>query len=164
MQKKTIEAGREAAVFEVRAIRADATRSLRHEVLWPHRERMEDCVIDIDGRADAIHLGAFDASDRLVGVCSLFAMRTEKLHDDCQYRLRAMATSPAVRGQGAGKAIVLEALRLVAEMGYDVLWCDARKVALGFYAALGFDRIDAWYEVPLIGPHQLMYYRFVEGA
>jgi hypothetical protein len=56
--------------------------------------------------------------------------------------------------------LVEEAKRRIADMGYDVLWCDARKVALGFYERLGFDRIDEWYEVPLIGPHQLMYVRF----
>ncbi len=148
------------AEFTVRTIAAEDTRLLRYRVLWPHKARMEDCVIDIDGRGDAIHLGAFDAEGRLVGVCSLFEMATPKLTDDCQYRLRAMATAPEVRGQGAGAVLVEEAKRRIADMGYDVLWCDARKVALGFYERLGFDRIDEWYEVPLIGPHQLMYVRF----
>ena len=149
-----------AHTFTVRAVVAEDTRLLRHRVLWPHKERMEDCMIDIDHRRDAIHLGAFDSEGCLVGVCSLFEMATPKLTDDCQYRLRAMATAPEVRGQGAGAVLVEEAKRLIAERCYDVLWCDARKVALGFYERLGFDRIDEWYEVPLIGPHQLMYVRF----
>ncbi len=148
------------AEFTVRTIAAEDTRLLRYRVLWHHKARMEDCVIDIDGRGDAIHLGAFDAEGSLVGVCSLFEMATPKLTDDCQYRLRAMATAPEVRRQGAGAVLVEEAKRRIADMGYDVLWCDARKVALGFYERLGFDRIDEWYEVPLIGPHQLMYVRF----
>ena len=147
-------------MYTVRSIEPELTRELRHMVLWPHKPDVASCVIDIDGRADAVHLGAFDANGQLVGVCSLFEMRTPKLADDCQYRLRAMATHPSVRGTGAGAAIVRYALNVARDRGYDVLWCDARKVALGFYERLGFERIDEWYEVPLIGPHQLMYYRF----
>ena len=119
----------------------------------------KDCVIDIDEREDAIHLGAF-LDDQLVAVCSLFEMHSSKIEDKKQYRLRAMASLPEVRGSGAGKMIVQEALRLVEAKGMEVLWCDARKVALGFYEKLGFERIDEWYEVPKIGPHQFMYYRF----
>lgn len=150
----------EQVAFRIRQISSEETRALRHLVLWPHKERTEDCVIDIDNRNDAIHLGAFDSSNRLVGICSLFEMATPKLDDQRQYRLRAMATHPDVRGQGAGAELVQEALRLIGGMGYDVLWCDARKVALDFYGCLEFDRIDEWYEVPMIGLHQLMYKRF----
>lgn len=145
--------------MKVTTITPEETRPLRHKVLWPHIDLVEQCVIDIDHREDAIHLGAWDAH-RLVGICSLFEMATPKLSDRKQYRLRAMATDPEVRGSGAGAAIVEYALDLISAKGYDVLWCDARKVALGFYERMGFDRIDEWYEVRNIGPHQLMFYRF----
>ncbi|MDP4953397.1 MAG: GNAT family N-acetyltransferase [Flavobacteriales bacterium] len=143
----------------VKQIRSEETRAVRHRVLWPHIEQEKDCVIDIDEREDAIHLGAY-LDQKLVAVCSLFEMHSSKIEDKKQYRLRAMASLPEVRGSGAGKMIVQEALRLVESKGMDVLWCDARKVALGFYEKLGFERIDEWYEVPKIGPHQFMYYRF----
>ncbi|MDP4587834.1 MAG: GNAT family N-acetyltransferase [Flavobacteriales bacterium] len=143
----------------VKQIRSEETRAVLHRVLWPHIEQEKDCVIDIDEREDAIHLGAY-LDQKLVAVCSLFEMHSSKIEDKKQYRLRAMASLPEVRGSGAGKMIVQEALRLVESKGMDVLWCDARKVALGFYEKLGFERIDEWYEVPKIGPHQFMYYRF----
>ena len=146
--------------FSIRQIQAHETQPLRHRVLWPHKPDVASCTIDIDLRGDAIHLGAYDAANVLVGVCSLFEMTTPKLNGAKQFRLRAMATAPEVRGSGAGKAIVLEALRLTGGMGADLLWCDARKVALNFYAACGFSTIDEWYEIPIIGPHKLMYYRF----
>lgn len=144
--------------MRVEIIPAERTYSLRHRVLWPHIEKTEDCVIDIDGREDAIHLGCINEEGTVIGICSLFEMETPKLDFAKQYRLRAMATDPEVRGSGAGKRIVEKALELIASKGYDVLWCDARKVALGFYENLGFDRIDEWYEVRNIGPHQLMYH------
>lgn len=142
----------------VRQITAEGTRALRHEVLWPHIENLEDCIIDIDERKDAIHLGAFHKG-RLVSVCSLFEMNTPKLEFENQYRLRAMATHPDCRGLNAGKSIIEYALKLLADKSYDVLWCDAREVALGFYGKLGFDFIDEWYEVPNVGAHKLMYKR-----
>jgi len=144
----------------VKEIRAEQTKPLRHKVLWPHIEKLEDCNIDIDAREDAIHLGAFDAAGKIVGICSLFKTATSKLPHKKQYRLRAMATDPDVRGSGAGKAIVEQAKQKVKSMGYELLWCDARKVALGFYERMEFDRIDEWYEVRTIGPHQLMYVEF----
>ena len=94
-----------------------------------------------------------------MGICSLFATETEKLPERAQYRLRAMATHPDVRGAGAGRAVVDAALEQVRKAGAELLWCDARKVALGFYDRLGFERIDEWYHVPNVGPHQLMFYR-----
>ena len=149
--------------MEVVVLTPEETRPLRHKVLWPHIEKTEDCVINIDHREDAIHLGAIH-NDRIVGICSLFEMTTQKLNEEKQYRLRAMATDPDVRGTGAGRAIVEKALEIIASKGYDVLLCDARKVALGFYDRMGFDRIDEWYEVRNIGPHQLMFYRFNANA
>lgn len=144
--------------MESRRITPEETRSLRHRVLWPHIEKLEDCVIDIDHREDAIHLGTFHEGN-LISVLSLFEMTTDKLDYSKQYRLRAMATDPNYRGYGAGRVIVEAAKELITELGYDVLWCDARKVALGFYERLGFDIIDEWYEVRNIGPHKLMYYQ-----
>ena len=44
-------------------------------------------------------------------------------------------------------------------MGCDILWCDARKVALGFYRKMNFEEIDEWYEVRNIGLHKTMYFK-----
>jgi GNAT superfamily N-acetyltransferase len=146
-------------MMKIERISSIETRALRHEVLWPHRESIDACFIDIDDREDAIHLGAYH-QHQLVGVCSLFQMDTLKLIDKKQYRLRAMATHPSVRGLGAGRQLVEHALDIVEALDFDVLWCDAREVALGFYEKLGFERIDEWYDIPNIGPHQFMYFRF----
>ena len=49
-----------------------------------------------------------------------------------------MATDPRVRGLGAGRALVAEGLVRVAARGGDLVWCDARKAAVGFYERIGF--------------------------
>lgn len=142
--------------YDIRIISPQLTRPLRHKVLWPHIERVEDCIIDIDEREDAIHLGVFDG-DRLVSVGSLFAMTTPKLHQQKVYRLRAMATDPDYRGKQSGRALIEKAVELLKEKRTEVLWCDARKNAVGFYKALGFSQLPEEYEVPKIGPHYFMW-------
>ncbi len=142
--------------FEVKIISPDLTRPLRHRVLWPHIEKVEDCVIDIDGRADAIHLGVFDG-EKIVSIGSLFQMDSNKIQFEKQYRLRAMATDPDYRGQNAGRVLIEKSFELLKEKGVDVLWCDARKIAVGFYESLGFSKLPEEYEVPKIGPHYFMW-------
>lgn len=141
----------------VRRIISSQTRPLRHTVLWPHILKEEDCVIDIDEREDAIHLGTF-LNDELVAVGSFFKMSSPKLSFERQYRLRAMATHPDVRGTGAGKLLVQTGIQLLRDLRCDVLWCDARIKAVGFYASIGFHRLEEIYQVPQIGPHQFMWF------
>jgi GNAT superfamily N-acetyltransferase len=143
--------------MEVKIISSELTHSLRHRVLWPHIEFEDSCIIDIDHREDAIHLGTF-ADNRLVSIGSLFAMKSPGLDHEKQYRLRAMATDPEYRGTGSGKLLVEFAIDHLRSKGVQVLWCDARLKATGFYQRLGFSIIEDVYEVPLIGPHQFMYF------
>lgn len=142
--------------MEVRPITSAQTRPLRHLVLWPHILNEEDCIIDIDLREDAIHLGTFH-EEKLIAVGSFFEMKSPKLSIDRQYRLRAMATHPEFRGSGAGKKLVQHGIRMLKEKGGQVLWCDARLNAVGFYESLGFSHLSEIYDVPKIGPHQFMW-------
>ena len=143
-------------MMTVRVIQAEDTRALRHQVLWPHIENVENCVIDIDNRVDAIHLGTFDG-ERLVSVGSLFEMRSDKLEHRFQYRLRAMATDPDFRGRSAGKILINKAVEILEGLNCEVLWCDARLHATGFYSSLGFKKLEEIYQVKNIGPHQFMW-------
>ena len=70
-----------------------------------------------------------------------------------------MASSPKVRGQNFGKKVIDFALEELKKRNVEILWCDARNVALGFYEKMGFTIIGDYYDVPEIGPHKLMYYR-----
>ena len=137
-------------------ITPEQTRPLRHLVLWPHIEKEEDCVIDIDHRDDAFHLGVFvDGELRCIG--SFFAMFSPKISFKKQYRLRAMATHPEFHGKGLARELILHALEILKEKEKDVLWCDARINAVGFYERLGFSQIDEVYDVTKIGPHKFMW-------
>jgi GNAT superfamily N-acetyltransferase len=143
--------------MEVKIISPELTHSLRHRVLWPHIEHEDLCIIDIDQREDAIHLGTF-AENQLMSIGSLFAMKSLRLSHEKQYRLRAMATDPKFRGTGSGKLLAEFAIEILRSKEIEVLWCDARLKATGFYERLGFAMMEDVYEVPLIGPHQFMYF------
>jgi ribosomal protein S18 acetylase RimI-like enzyme len=143
--------------MEVRQITAEETRDLRFRVLWPHLESVDKCVIDIDHRSDALHLGTFDGN-RLVAIGSLFEFETPKISHLKKYRLRAMATDPEYRGKGTGEMLIRKAIEILRSKNYDVLWCDARLKAVGFYEKIGFQALDEIYEVPIIGPHKFMFF------
>lgn len=143
-------------MMEVKRIPASDARTLRHLVLWPHIERLEDCVIDIDESPGAFHLGTF-ADGQLVSVGSFFPMVTSKVHFQSYYRLRAMATHPAYRGRRAGAMLIEHAAEILQAQSIEVLWCDARLKAVPFYEKLGFDRLPEVYDIPKIGPHHFMW-------
>ena len=41
----------------------------------------------------------------------------------------------------------------MAARGGDLVWCDARVTAAGFYERMGFATVTAPYDKPPIGPH-----------
>ncbi len=142
-------------MLSVRIIPVEETYPLRHKVLWPHLAE-QNCVTSTDGEEGAIHLGVF-LDGVLIGVCSLFRTASDKLPFQNQYRLRAMATDPLFRGRNGAKALIESATTILRERGQEVLWCDARLGAVGFYEKQGFLSLPELYEIPLIGPHRFMW-------
>jgi len=72
------------------------------------------------------------------------------------WQLRGMATDAAVRGAGTGRALITEGLARVAAHGGDLVWCDARVPALGFYERMGFAAVTEEFDKPEGGPHRGM--------
>ncbi|RZU34477.1 GNAT family N-acetyltransferase [Blastococcus saxobsidens] len=110
----------------------------------------------VDRPADppgTLHLAARTPDGRVVGVVRFVPA-------PCPYRpgalapwqLRGMATDPSVRGSGVGRALVTEGLARVAALGGDLVWCDARTTAVGFYERLGFSVVSGPFDKPDVGP------------
>jgi predicted GNAT family N-acyltransferase len=131
-------------------------RKLRHEVLWPHKSSFEDCVIEPDMVETTFHMGAIE-NDIVVGTSTFLVETHNEFKSNSQYRLRAMATSPSVRGKKVGRQIIEASIEKLKKMNITLLWCDARLEATGFYERLGFKMKGEIYDVPNIGPHKLMY-------
>ena len=148
----------EGKVARVSIISSSETYSLRLEVLWQHKNSLEECKLDIDDMLTTFHVGVFK-NNEIVAIGTFLQQQNEKFDAKNQYRLRAMATSPKVRGENFGKQVIDFALEELKNRKVDLLWCDARKVALGFYEKMGFNILGDFYEVPIIGKHKLMYKR-----
>ena len=141
--------------FLVKEIKPKDCYSIRHQVLWQHKS-FDDCGIDIDDQAGAFHLGVYKG-DELICVASFFKQSQAKFSEQHQYRLRAMATLSRVQNTGAARALLNTAFQKLKEKGQDLLWCDARIIATGFYEKLGFEKLGDSYSIPIIGLHYLMY-------
>ncbi|PKP39344.1 MAG: N-acetyltransferase [Bacteroidetes bacterium HGW-Bacteroidetes-15] len=141
---------------EVGIITSNETYPLRLEVLWQHKNSLEECRLDIDDLGSTFHVGVFK-NEEIVGIGTFLQQQNEKFEAKNQYRLRAMATSAKVRGENFGKKIIDFALVELKKRNVELLWCDAREVALGFYEKMGFKTTGDFYEIPIIGKHKLMY-------
>ena len=141
--------------FLVKEIKPKDCYFIRHQVLWQHKS-FDDCGIDIDDQEGAFHLGAYK-DDQLICVASFFKQSKAKFSEKNQYRLRAIATLPSAQNTGAARALLNTAFQILKEKGQNLLWCDARIIAIGFYEKLGFEKLGDRYSIPIIGLHYLMY-------
>ncbi len=77
------------------------------------------------------HLAATDG-EKLVGILLL-----RPINDDV-VKMRQVAVSHEVQGQGIGKLMVKHSEELAKNLGFNLLELNARKVALDFYLSQGY--------------------------
>jgi predicted GNAT family N-acyltransferase len=142
-------------MLKVGTIPSNLTYELRHKVLWQHKT-FDQCSLDIDELETTFHVGV-EYEGKIVAVGTFLKQRNQNFPQANQYRLRAMASSPDVRGKGFGKLVIDFAKNKLKEMSIDLLWCDARLIAVDFYKKQGFKIKGEQYDIPIIGPHYLMY-------
>lgn len=140
--------------MEVKQIDAIDTHSLRHKILRPNQDAS---ALNYPGDDDdgTFHLGAF-VKEELVSVASFYMDNHPDIKDEFQYRLRGMATLDEHRSKGYSLALLNTAIPIIEKNNIHVLWCNARKSALGFYEKVGFKIISDEFEIEPIGPHYLM--------
>jgi predicted GNAT family N-acyltransferase len=130
---------------------AEVTYGLRGAVLRPDGGEITWAGDDDPG---TFHLAARTADGRIVGVVRFSpAPCPYRPGSAAPWQLRGMATDAAVRGTGAGRALVTEGLTRVRARGGDLVWCDARVPAVGFYERMGFAVVTEPFDKPGIGPH-----------
>jgi len=140
--------------MEIRPITPRQARTVRLPVL---RAGMppESAILDHDDDPGTRHFGALDG-ERLVGVATFFAEPCALRPGRRAWRLRGMATLDDMRGCGAGTALVHEGVRVATAAGADLMWCNARVSASGFYEKLGFVVVSDAFELKDSGKHYVM--------
>lgn len=132
----------------------EVTVALRHQVLRPH-QTLDDVRAASDGTPGIAVLDG----ERVLACASV---RPEPMPGDERpgdWRLRGMASDPAVRGQGYGALALTAALDHARERGATRVWCNARTPARGFYERHGFTATGGEFHLPDAGPHYLMWRR-----
>lgn len=151
--------------LQVRRIGASETRPLRSSVLRPGRPERE-VEFPGDDEPTTFHAGAL-LDDELVAVGSLYlearpadapgdAARPADHDTGTAWRLRGMATDPAVRRRGAGAAVLAACEEHARAHGATLLWCNARIEAIDFYEANGWRVLGEEFDIPTVGPHFVM--------
>jgi predicted GNAT family N-acyltransferase len=141
----------QAEPVTVDEVAAELTYALRRAVLRPDGG---DVVWAGDEDPATFHLAARTPDGAVIGVVRFSpAPCPWRPAAQAPWQLRGMATDPALRGSGAGRALLVEGLARVAARGGDLVWCDARVGAAGFYERMGFTVVSEPFDKPGIGPH-----------
>jgi ribosomal protein S18 acetylase RimI-like enzyme len=139
----------EPAVVTVEESDADTTYPLWRDVLREGRP-----VARLEDPEGTFHLAARASSGRLVGVVRFSPVPCPwRPEPRAPWQLRGMATDASARGSGAGRALVTDGLARVAARGGDLVWCDARMAAVGFYERMGFAVVTEEFDKPEGGRH-----------
>lgn len=146
--------------MDVRPISPEQTRPLRAEILRPGQDP-ETLALYGDDIPGSFHAGAFE-DGALVCTATVYPepmpVRPEAEVDVSNaFRLRGMATKQHLQGRGYGRAVLERCTEHVRDHGAEVLWCNARTGALGFYQRLGFETVGDEFEIEGIGPHFVMW-------
>lgn len=137
----------------IKQVKAEDTYPIRKSVLRKGMTLSYKMSGDHDD--ETLHIGLFN-SDELVCVAS-FMKAINNNFEGSQYQLRGMASSNAAQGKGYGKTLLTEAEIRLKKRGVDIIWCNARTIALDFYKKLGYQTVGAMFEVPEVGPHYVMF-------
>ena len=134
-------------------IKAEDTYPIRKAIL---REGMTlSHEMNGDHNAETLHLGLFELGE-LVCIGS-FMRASKEIFKGSQFQLRGMASVKKAQGKGFGKLLLEEAEVKLKNQGVDILWCNARTVALDFYKKSGYQMVGNAFEVEQVGPHFLMF-------
>lgn len=110
-----------------------------------------------DTNKDTIHLGAF-LDNRCIGIVTLIPNSHKTFPNILTYQLRGMAVEKSLQKQGVGKFLIAESLRFLRDGGKcEILWCNARIIAIEFYKKMGFSTKGNKFQIPNVGPHYMMF-------
>lgn len=140
--------------MDIRQISAAETRTVRLPVLRAGLPP-ESAILAHDDDPGTFHFGAFDGG-RLVGVATFFPDPYPASPKRPAWRLRGMATLPEVQRRGAGRALIAAGVAAATAAGAELMWCNARITAQGFYELLGFVAVGDQFLEPTSGPHYVM--------
>lgn len=142
-------------MIEIKKITAFETIIVRHPVLRPGRP-IESCHFDGDDMPTTSHFGLF-LENQLAGVISVFKIQNKLFSEENQYQIRGMAVLSEFQKKGFGEALLEYCENEIRLKSGDLIWFNAREIALGFYEKSGYEILGDPFEIPDIGPHYILF-------
>ena len=141
--------------MQVEEVAAEATHDLRWRILRGARPGAA-VVFPEDSRPGAFHM-AVCHDDTILAVASFSAEPAPYRPGRSAVHLRGMAVDGPFQQHGLGRLLVTTVIDRLRAEGVDVLWCNARDSAGGFYARLGFEVMGEGFVLPESGiAHHVM--------
>jgi len=137
----------------IKLIETKDTYEIRKKELRKNMDLSSQFTGDFD--EDTFHLGLFQ-NEKLISIVSFMKMNNEMLTGE-QYQLRGMATLVDFQGKGYGKMLVSKAEKILKKKNINLVWCNARVIALNFYKKQRFQVIGEEFDIPQIGGHYVMF-------
>ncbi|MBT5364089.1 MAG: GNAT family N-acetyltransferase [Candidatus Marinimicrobia bacterium] len=143
-------------MYKVIKTDSNIVRPLRHKVLRPNLS-YEASIMPLDNHPETAHF-VVKKNSKILSVASVYHEDFEEMPHKISHRLRGMATEPTEQGKGFGAMVLLGLIDyLKKNTSAEILWCNARVTAFGFYEKMGFSILGDIFEIPNIGPHKKGY-------
>ena len=143
--------------YQIRQITSRETFSVRHPVLREGRP-IEDCIFEDDDLETTYHFGLF-LGESLVGVATFLSNKNSTFKENTQYQLRGMAVLQSHQNLGLGDAILKNGEQFLISKNIDMLWFNAREIAVNFYKKNNYQIIGKSFKIKGVGIHYVMYKR-----
>ena len=134
---------------------AEKVRPLRHSELRKGQDFSTTSYLE-DYKADTFHMGCI-VDEKIVTCASFYPEKSIKIKSNNAYRLRGMATDSNFQRKGYATDLMMESFKELKEKESDLLWCNARLVAVDFYKSVGLKITGDLFDIQGIGPHYYMY-------
>lgn len=144
---------------------------LRHAVLRPGLP-VEAAQFDGDHETTTLHFGAFTESNQNIACCTYVINPWQNdttpnpaypNHEDADpqhtYQLRGMCTHPDLLKRGVGAALNNFAIQTLQDQSAQLLWGNARIIAIPFYLKLNWQIASDEFHIPTVGLHHKITYR-----
>ena len=140
-------------MYKIEKVSPDIVRPLCHKVLRSNLPFEASCLPS-DNDLGAIHF-TLKKDDTILSIASFYYESHEAMPNKNAYRLRGMATEPTKQRKGFGAMVLHWAMdHLKKETDVEILWCNARVTAFGFYEKMGFTILGEVFDIPNLGHHK----------
>jgi GNAT superfamily N-acetyltransferase len=139
----------------IKFITVEELLPLRNTVIREGKLTPNECRFPTDNAEGNFHLGYY-IKGALISIASFHPQKYGQFAGE-GYQVRGMATADKFRGQGIGTKLLNFGIVYLRGQKANYIWCNGRKKALKFYQDIGFEIVTPEFDIPGIGPHNVLY-------